>query len=317
MEPKYTPYSEENRRERIISTVSDVERLFLYCEALLTDPYITTLHHPGMQRPLEVTQVYVPLRLFQERQLKYDMPLGDEASSKTPVDEPDYWIEEERQNRERHGEVIFDPEKALLAFPRCVITGGPGSGKSTLLRSLAIKAAQRSIAEMSTLLPIYVDLQSFIYSGLHDLLDFVCSIWEVAYGFPAQQTRFHLANYFDDGKALLLLDALDARNVGEKPESAEQSYEAVSQAILTLAADYPKVAIAVTTRKGSYSQLKPLSGFTTLELMDFRFEDVKQLAQNWLEATPGLLAEEEHTDFIKSLYDYPHLRTIFQAGDLV
>jgi HEAT repeat protein len=310
MEPEHTTFSEENKKELRLKTVSDDERLTRYCEALLADPQITMLHDLRMQRSLEVTKVYVPLRLFQDRQLKYDMPLSDEASMKASEEEPDFWIEEERQRREQHGEVIFDPETALHTLAHCVIAGGPGSGKSTLLRYLAIVTAQRSIAGMSSLLPIYVDLQSLACSGLQDLLDYVSTNWEVEYGFPKQETRFPLENYLDKGKALILLDALDGTMVGERFESAEQSYEVVSEAILKLAIDYPKATIVVTTRKSSSSQHKPLAGFTTLDLMDFRFEDMKQLAQNWYEAIPDLLAVEEYADFITCLQIHPHLRNL-------
>src|SRR5256714_8145178 len=97
--------------------------------------------------------------------------------------------------------------------------GGPGAGKTMLLRHLAIMTAQRSLAGMPALLPVYVELQSFVRSGLHDLLDFVSITWEEAYAFPAQQARLLLANYLDEGKALLLLDALDEAVVGETPEA--------------------------------------------------------------------------------------------------
>src|SRR5690349_13214879 len=103
-----------------------------------------------------------------------------------------YWIEEERQRRERHAEVIYDPEKAISTFQHSVIMGGPGAGKTTLLRHLAIMAAQGSIVGMPSLLPIYVELQSFVRSGLHDLLDFVSTTWEEAYAFPAWQARLLL-----------------------------------------------------------------------------------------------------------------------------
>src|SRR5258706_4023104 len=211
-----------------------------YFNALLADSCITMLQILDMQRPLEVARVYVQFRLSEERQQGYDTPVSDEESTETTEDDPNVWIEEERQRRERRVEVIYDPEKAIHTFPRCVIMGGPGVGKTTLLRHLAIMAAERSIAGMPSLLPVYVELQSFVRSGQHDLLDFVSTTWEGAYAFPAQQARLLLANYLEEGKALLLLDALDEAVVGETPEPAHQSYEAVSQAILTLQVDYPK-----------------------------------------------------------------------------
>jgi len=281
-----------------------------YFTMLLADPRITMLQILDMQRPLEVARVYVQLRISEERQQRYDTPVSDEGSTKSAEDDPNVWIEEERQCRERRVDVIYDPEKAISTFPRCVIMGGPGAGKTTLLRHLAIMAAQRSIAGKPSLLPVYVELQSFVRSGLHDLLDFVSTTWEGAYAFPAQQARLLLANYLEEGKALLLLDALDETVVGETPEAAQQSYEALSQAILTTAAGYPKATMVVTTRKASYRQHKPLVGFTALELMDFRFEDVKQFVHNWYNAAHDMHAEEKSADLIKRLDANPRLQTL-------
>src|SRR3989440_12461378 len=163
---------------------------------------------------------------------------------------------------------------------------------------------------MPSLLPVYVELQSFVRSGQHDLLDFVSATWEGAYAFPAQQARLLLANYLEEGKALLLLDALDETVVGETPEAAQQSYEALSQAILDLAADYPKASMVAAIRKASYRQHKTLGGFTALEVMDFRFEDVKQFVRNWYDAAHDLQAEEKSADLIKRLDANSRLQTM-------
>ena len=311
MEPKRAILSQEIRRQRMLRAVSDDERLSLYCEALLADPRITMLQILDMQRPLEVARVYVPLRISQEHQRVYDTPVSAEESTETTIaDDPNVWIEEEQQRRERSVEMIYDPEKAIHTFPRCVIMGGPGAGKTTLLQHLAIVAAQRSMVGMPSLLPIYVELESFVRSGLHDLLDFVSTTWEGAYAFPALQARLLLENYLEEGKALLLLDALDEAVVGETLEAAEQSYEGVSQAILTLAASYPKASLVVTIRKTSSRQHKPLVGFTALEVMNFRFEDVKHFVHNWYNAAYDLYAEEKSANLIKLLDANPRLQTM-------
>src|SRR5947209_15612329 len=176
-----------------------------YCNMLLADPRITMLQIPDMQRPLEVARVYVQLRISEERQQGSNTPLSDENSTETRQDDPVAWIEEERQRRERRVEMIYDPEKAIHTFPRCVIMGGPGAGKTTLLRHLAIMAAQRSIAGMPSHLPVYVELQSFVRSGQHDLLDFVSATWEGAYAFPAQQARYFLRTILKRGKPCFCL----------------------------------------------------------------------------------------------------------------
>jgi predicted NACHT family NTPase len=195
-----------------------------YFNMLLADPRITMLQMLDMQRPLEVARVYVQLRLSEEHQQRYATPVSDEESTKTTEDDPNVWIEEERQRRERRVEMIYDPEKVISTFPRCVIMGDPGAGKTTLLRHLAIMSAQRSIAGTPSLLPVYVELQSFVRSGLHDLLDFVCATWEEAYAFPARQARVLLANYLDEGKAMLYLTLQEyfaAEYINEYQKDAE------------------------------------------------------------------------------------------------
>src|ERR1700736_1628026 len=133
-------------KQRMLGAVSDGERLSLYCEALLADPRITMLQIPDMQRPLEMAWVPAQLGLYKEPQQSYDAPVNEVEEDDTNV-----WIEEERQRRERHIKEIYDPEKAMRTFHRCVIIGDPGAGKTTLLRHLAIMAAQRSISGMASL----------------------------------------------------------------------------------------------------------------------------------------------------------------------
>ena len=159
MEPKRAILSQETRRQRMLRAVSDDERLSLYCEALLADPRITMLQIQDMHRPLEMARVFVPLRISQERQRVYDTPMSAEESTETTIaDDPNVWIEEERQRREGSVAEIYDPEKAIHTFPRCVIMGGPGAGKTTLLQHLATMAAQRSMIGTPSLLPIYIEL---------------------------------------------------------------------------------------------------------------------------------------------------------------
>jgi hypothetical protein len=91
-----------------------------YFNALLADPRITMLQILDMQRPFEVAQVYVQLRITEERQPGYETPVSDEESTETTEDDPNVWIEEERQRRERRVEMIYDPEKAIHTFNSAV-----------------------------------------------------------------------------------------------------------------------------------------------------------------------------------------------------
>jgi len=84
-----------------------------------------------------------------------------------------------------------------------------------------------------------------------------------------------------EGKALLLLDALDETVIGEQSASAEDSYQRVSEAILLIATRFPLSPIVVTARKAGYQQRMSLTGFTELEVLDFGSEDIEQFIVKW------------------------------------
>src|SRR5256885_7118494 len=68
--------------------------------------------------------------------------------------------------------------------------------------------------------------------------------------------------------------------------------------------------MVATIRKASYRQHKLLVGFRALEVMDFRFEDVKQFVYNWYHAAHDLNAEEKSADLNKRLDANPRLQTL-------
>ncbi|MBO0795547.1 MAG: NACHT domain-containing protein, partial [Ktedonobacteraceae bacterium] len=162
----------------------------------------------------------------------------------------------------------------------CVFTGDPGAGKTTLLRYLTLKAANGQLHNLPDF-PIYIELNHFASSGYHDLLDFISTRWDDRYGFPKGDARSCIEEHLKEGKALLLLDALDETVIGNSIDTAEHSYQRISDAITELAARYHQSAIVVTVRKASYLKHNRLSGFTELELVDFRPEDMDRFMDNW------------------------------------
>lgn len=86
-----------------------------------------------------------------------------------------------------------------------------------------------------------------------------------------------------EGKALLLFDALDETVVGETPDAAEASYQRVTGAIMHIATRYAQSPIVVTARKAGYQQRQPLVGFTELEVLDFRQEDIWEFVTRWFD----------------------------------
>jgi predicted NACHT family NTPase len=88
------------------------------------------------------------------------------------------------------------------------------------------------------------------------------------------------------GKTLLLLDGLDETVRGQTVQEAEDSYRRVSEAILQEATRYHQALIVVTARKAGYQQRAGLPGFTQLEVLDFRAEDIQQFIRSWFDCRP-------------------------------
>ena len=73
----------------------------------------------------------------------------------------------------------------------------------------------------------------------------------------------------------MLLDALDETVIGGSDERARSSYARVLASIDKVAVRYSNVPIVVTARKAGYCPRPPLSGFTELEVLDFRPQEME------------------------------------------
>ena len=268
----------ENARIAMALARSIEDRVKAYRAALKADPRIAHLQILDMSRPLEVTNVYVRVRVHQETISSYELDKALVEAEKQR--DPNALLRASQKRLERRVSSALDPDEAIRTFTRCVIVGDPGAGKTTLLKYLALKAIDGQLAGLPDL-PIHIDLNAFANSTDHNLLDFASTVWEEKYGFPREEARAYMEDIMKNGKALLLLDALDETVIGERVETAEASYESVTQAVTYIATRYHKVPIVVTVRKAGYHQRAPLIGFTELEVVDFRLDDIKQFVNNW------------------------------------
>lgn len=299
----------ELKRQQMLRASTNEQRAQIYREALQADPRLSTIKILDMSRPLEILNVYVRLRLHQEPQLSYrhEELLHEQE---LPLRDPNAAFKVDWQRREQRMATALDPEEAVQTYPRCVLLGDPGAGKTTLLRYLALMTAKRALPRLGDILPIYVELNAFVRSGLSDLLDYAAQTWDGLYAFPHEQARCHIANQLHEGKALFLLDALDETFVGETVENAERSYSVVSQAILQVAAHYPHASLVVTARKAGYQQWASLAGFTELEVLDFRPEDIRQFILNWYTCSRDLHKERKVADLTLRLEKNPRLQAL-------
>ena len=200
--------------------------------------------------------------------------------------DPDSFFQARHHYLEQRVGTAIDPDAAIRKYRRCVIIGDPGAGKTTLLKYLTLALADGKYPDLTDL-PIYIALSAFVSSADRDILDYAARRAEECYAFPQTEGRSYMDTMLRDGKTILLLDALDETVVGEQPTQADASYQKAWDAIMHLASRYPEACIVVTARKAGYQQHRQLTGFTVVEVMDFRQKDIRQFVDNWFRCTQG------------------------------
>jgi hypothetical protein len=268
------------------------ERTKTYRLALDADPRISQLQILDMSRPLKITNIYVRVRLHQEARSGYELDSTIRKAEK--MHNPNILLEAGFKYLERRSSSAIDPDEAIRTYKRCVFVGDPGAGKTTLLKYLTLKSAYNQLSGLPDL-PIRIELNAFVTSGYQDLLDFAAADWDERYGFPKGDARAAMEERLKEGKALLLFDALDETVVGDTPDAAEASYQRVNDAIMQIATRYAS-PIVVTARKAGYQQHQPLAGFTELEVLDFRREDIREFVTKWFDCYPDPLKRANGAD---------------------
>ena len=298
---------EEAVRHEMLMAQNNVARAVAYRKALHVDPQISRLQILDMQRPLEVANIYVRVRVHEDTVVRYtiDPALAGAAERR----DPNSFFQARHHYLEQRVLTAVDPDVAIRKYRRCVVVGDPGAGKTTLLKYLALTLADGKYPDLSDL-PIHIELNAFIYSEDWDLLNYVARRWEERYAFPWAEARSYMDATLRDGKAILLLDALDETVVGEQPAQAYASYQKAWDAIMRLAARYPQAYIVVTARKAGYQQHRQLDGFTVVEVMDFRKEDILRFVDNWFRCTQEVARATSADDLMARLDRNPRIQAL-------
>ncbi len=224
--------------------------------------------------------MFVRVRLHEEPKPGYELdPLLRLAAERR---DPNDMMQASHRYLESRSSSAIDPDAAIRRYKRCVFVGDPGAGKTTLLKYLALRTVGKQLPDIPDI-PIHIELNAFATSGYSDLLDFAATTWEDRYSFPKADARAYMDEKLHGGNAILLLDALDETVAGITLEEAEVSYKRAWDAIMKLITPSP---IVVTARKAGYYQHARLTGFTELEVLDFRPEDIEQFVHNWFACSP-------------------------------
>ena len=280
------------------------DRVDAYRQALRVDPLLARLQILDMTQPLAVPDIYVRLSVHQDTRSIFQYTMEEEKQH-----DPNLLLKLSRERLEQRAATGLTPEAAIHIYKRCVVVGDPGAGKSTLLKHLALLAGDQKLTDLPNL-PLHVELSAFAASNHRDLLEFATTVWEERYGFPKTEALDYFQAILQEGRVLLLCDALDETVTGTSREAAEASYFRVSGAITNLATRYPLVPIVVTARKAAYHQRSLLSGFTEVEVLDFRQEDITQFVQRWFTLHQNVQRRSNAPDLIAKLQRNPRIEAL-------
>jgi HEAT repeat protein len=252
------------------------------------------------EQPLEMMNIYVNLRV---QRRTHSIQLEQDLFADTPPDP--YLLQRQSQAwRDQHATTILDPEQAIRSHKHCMLIGATGSGKTTLLKYLTIKAVKRQLKGLSDL-PVYVELGAFADSDEIELLSFIAKVWHNDYGLSPQDASLYLKKNLQSGNILLLLDGFDETSSGRSPQA---THLRVYNAIRQLTHDYSQAFIVVTVNKARYSQLVPIAGFTELEVLKFRQQDIEQFVKNWSISLPD--TQKSSADFTSMLAQHTRIRDL-------
>jgi hypothetical protein len=247
---------------------------------------------PNVPSSLNLESMYVQLQVREEELLRY---AKEEEMAPLAAGEPTELLRRSQVHLAKRAELPLLPEDALVKFQRIAVLGDPGAGKTTMERYLALKMAKQ-VEPKLPYFPIYVELGRFVESGKNDLLDFIADDLDDRYGFP--NDRPYLEQQLLDGTAALLLDGLDEVVGGSTQTEAQATYKQVADEINRLATRFSQIPIVITCRKAGWRG--GLKQFQTLEVLDFRWEQIQEFVNRWFDSNPTK-AEGLRTELAKNL----------------
>ncbi|GCF07791.1 NACHT domain-containing protein [Dictyobacter arantiisoli] len=296
----------EHTPERLnIATPSPEELAAIYREKLLNDPGLNSMKMPGMSSPMQVSDLYVHVRLH-----KIQSRHSEKTSEQPKGTQDPLTVMQQQQNRlEQSNNTAIEPAQALHHYQRCVVLGDSGSGKTTLLKRLAILALQGKAHGLPGL-PIFLNLHEAAQAQCENLFDYILHSYQKAYGLSLADITPFISQQLTDGNAFFLLDALDETIIGETEDEARASQKRIAEAIDRLASRFPQAYVMVTARRAGYFAHRRLRLFTELEIVDFLPRDIERFILKWFDHSDDVQRRTQGQSLIAELKNKPRIQAL-------
>jgi predicted NACHT family NTPase len=217
-----------------------------------------TLKLLGMQKPIELEEIYTKVRFLDELSIRQFTSL--EALERT--------YREGQKRRFQAQKSTFDGFSVANENQYLMVLGSPGAGKSVYLRRIGVEAlkADRGVYQHRCI-PVMLELKRFN----SDKVDFIQTIADefTSFGFPSSPD--FAVRALEQGKLLVLLDGLD--------EVPTPNFNSVVDSIQNFVNRYDQNRYIASCRIASHRST--WTRFRDITIVDFDDDQIHQFIRNW------------------------------------
>ncbi|MGB3404219.1 MAG: HEAT repeat domain-containing protein, partial [Microcoleaceae cyanobacterium] len=292
----------EPEKNAVYDFLAEIEKNFKYIKLFHT------------QQPIILTDQYIPIQVTLERRYKkFTETTWSYAESEAEIKQA-YALKARAEESKR---TQVDWKQAKKEHKKIIVLADPGMGKSTLLKIEALTTAQQERQKLdnqqtvdAVIFPIFLRLSELAQTD-DEVIDIILKFIQKNYANFFDKIHYLLRDKLEQGKCLLLLDALD-----EVP--TEQRISLIEK-LTRFTQNYPCKIIS-TSRIVGYGG-SPIENAKEVEIVPFSWDQTQEYIQTWFNnaqeqieddsvSAEGLIQELKNKPQINGLAQNPLLLSL-------